>query len=293
MANGIIALIFDCDGTIAEDTTTKLVSYIGSNPRYFWRRVRFMEKQGWEPTLAYMKLLVDLHPKSGTRRITKRILQNVGKKINFSRGIPRFFKEIKRHVDQKYGGDGVSLRIYVVSSGFEELIRASKITKDVNDIFGCRYEYDDKGVVIYPKAAVSFTEKTKFIYAINKGYTADDLARDPYCVNDQIPPHERLIPFKNMIYIGDGPTDVPCMSLLKAEGCEIFAVYTEPRQGIPRTTYELARQGRFTRGPFTRDYCEGSDLRRALEGEIDGYAQRIIGDATARRRPAVRPAGGR
>jgi len=293
MANSVIALIIDCDGTIAEDTTTKLVSYIGINPTYFWRRVRFMERQGWEPTLAYMKLLVDWQSRQGIKRITKKILQNVGQKINFSRGIPGYFKDIKNHVDQKYGRDGISLNIFVVSSGFEELIRASKITRYVDDIFGCRFEYDDKGVIIYPKAAVSFTEKTKFIYAINKGYSAEVLAGDPYCVNDQIPAHERPIPLENMIYIGDGPTDVPCMSLLKAEGCIIFAVYTEPRQGIPKTTYELARQGRFTRGPYKRDYREGSDLRRVLESDIDGYAQRLIGEAKTRRRPAVRPPGGR
>jgi hypothetical protein len=135
---------------------------------------------------------------------------------------------------------------------------------------------------------VSFTEKTKFLFAINKGLSSDELYKDPYSVNDYIPNEDRLVPLENMIYIGDGPTDVPCMSLLRTKKCEIFAVYTQPRYGIPRPTYELARQGRFTRGPFTRDYTRGSNLRRALESEIDGYAERIITRMQALKRKSVR-----
>jgi hypothetical protein len=191
-------------------------------------------------------------------------------------------------VNRKFHGQ-VKLSIHIVSSGFEEILRASKISTYVDDIFGCRFEYGGKAEVIsYPRSSVSFTEKTKFIYAINKGLKSEDLYKDPYCVNNFVEVPDRPVPLQNMIYIGDGPTDVPCMSLLKGVGCEIFAVYTEPRHGIPKNTYELARQGRFTRGPYNRDYRSGSELRRVLESEIDGYAEKTIGEIKAHQKSAVR-----
>jgi len=292
---GKIALLFDCDGTIAEDTTTRFVRHVGLNPTKFWGDVRRMEERGWDSTLAYMKLLIDFAQEANPKvRVTKKTLREVGRSLVLSKGIPSFFKEIKEYVRRKYSKHGISIGIYVVSGGLEDIISTSQINgryggaKFVDDIFGARFEYGSDGVICSPQFTVSFTEKTKFIYAINKGISAKELSKDPYCVNDHIPPHERPIPLSNMIYIGDGPSDVACMSLLKEVGSEIFAVYTEPRQGIPKATHDLASQGRFTRGPYIRDYSSGSDLRRALESEIDGYAERILGDMKAKRLPAVR-----
>jgi len=285
-----IALVFDCDGTIAEDTTTRLIRYLGMKPKAFWADVRKREKEGWEPTLAFMHKLIEFAQENKKKRtITENTFQDVGRLVKLSRGIPGFFKEVKHFIQRKYGPKGVSLSIYIASGGIEDIIRASRINGRlgrntyVDDIFACRFAYDSDGVICFPKSIVTFTEKTKLLFAINKGLTSSDLAEDPYCVNDQILPHDRPVPFQNMIYIGDGPTDVPCMSFLKGRAAEIFAVYTEPRQGIPQQTYVLARHGRFTRGPYPRDYRSESALRRALEAELQGLAERIIGEAAAGR----------
>jgi phosphoglycolate phosphatase-like HAD superfamily hydrolase len=287
--SGKIALVFDCDGTIAEDTTTRVLRAVGIAPNSFWRQVRRLEQEGWDAPLAYMHLLIKQSEANQSQKITRQTFIDVGKRIQFSKGIPRFFKDIRKHVRDNYGKYGITLGIFVISSGFEEVIRASRLASLVDDIFGCRFSYQGRNNAIsFPKASVTFTEKTKFMFAINKGVSSADLCKDPYAVNDYILPTDRVVPLQNMIYIGDGPTDVACMSLLKKEGCEIFAVYTPPRQGVPKSTHELARQGRFTRGPFTRDYSPRSDLRRALESEIDGYAQRIHGEIAAKRKRAVR-----
>jgi len=290
MVSGRIALIFDCDGTIAEDSTTRVLRYLRIDPDNFWAEVRQMEEQGWESTLAYMKLLIDRSQEDGRRRITKRVFQNVGQQLRLSKGIPSFFKEIKQYVARRYESEGISLGIHIISGGIEDVMKASRITSGgfVDDIFGCRFEYRPDRTICFPKTTISYTEKTKYIFAVNKGVSSARLARDPYAVNDYVPEHQRKVPLENMIYIGDGPTDVACMSLLKKVGCEIFAVHTPPRYGIPKTTSELARQGRFTRGPYVRDYRPSSDLRHALEGELDGYAERIIGEVRAKSRPAVR-----
>jgi hypothetical protein len=290
-----IALLFDCDGTISEDTTTCLLRKVGLKPTSFWGQVRKMEGQGWEPTLTFMKLLIDFAQKNKKKKLlTKQLMRDIGKRVKLSKGIPSFFKDMKEYVRRKYGKKGISLGIYVVSAGLEEIIKGTPIGgryakgRFVDDIFGCRFAHDSDGVICFPQSTVSYTEKTKFVFAINKGLSSKDLARDPYCVNDHVPPHERKVPLANMMYIGDGPSDVACMSLLKKAGCEIFAVYTEPRQGIPKKTYGLASQGRFTRGPYKRNYNQGSDLRRALEGEINGYAERILGEMKATGKTPVR-----
>jgi len=287
-----IALIFDCDGTISEDTTTKLLKHVGLTPRTFWSDARRLERDGWEPALAYMHLLIQYARK---KPITAATFKKVAKKVVLSGGIPKFFFDMKAYVARRFGRQGVSLDVFVVSGGIEEILRATALGRRgrsdqpaVDDFFGCRFAYDDSGNITFPRVAITFTEKTKALFAINKGISSTELAADPYRVNDHVSPDERQVSLKNMIYIGDGPTDVPCMSLLKQQGCEIFAVYTQPRQGILQSTNALARQGRFTRGPFKRDYRSGSDLRRALEGELEGYAERIITEAAPFRKPAVR-----
>lgn len=296
-ASGRIALVFDCDGTIAEDTTTRLLIHLGVVPHSFWSDCRKKEAQGWEPTLAFMKQLIDLahHPNSKKRKsITEAVFAQVGPQLRVSKGIPQFFREVKAYAKRKYEQHNISLHIYIVSGGIEAIIRASKLnrgaTPPVDDIFGCRFAYDKNGLISFPTSVVTFTEKTKYLFAINKGGSSDALASNPWLVNDHVPEGERSVPLSNMIYIGDGPTDVPCMSLLKRMNCSIIAVYTEPRQGIPKNTYELARQARFTRGPFRRDYRPGSDLRRVLESELDGYAERILSEIQATRHRAVRHA---
>jgi len=294
-----VALVFDCDGTIAEDSTTRLLRHLQLDEKKFWAKVNELEKEGWEPTLAFMKLLLDfsnskLKWAAHSKPITRKTLQNVGQKLLLSKGIPSFFKDMKQYVQKRYGGDGVTLGIYVISGGIEDIIRASRINhssksaKHVDDIFGCRFAYDSRDAISFPQCAITYTEKTKYLFAINKGISAEMLRRDAYSANDFVPDPEREVPLNNMIYIGDGPTDVACMSLLKKAGSAVLAVYTAPRYGIPKKAYELASQGRSTRGPYTRDYRKGSDLVRALQSELDGYAERVISEAKAHRRPAVR-----
>jgi hypothetical protein len=294
-----IALVFDCDGTIAEDSTERLLRSLGVDPKKFWANVGEMEKNGWEPTLAFMKLLLDfsnskLNWAKKQRLITKKMFDNVGKTLRLSKGIPSFFREMKHYVQKKHGNEGVSLHIYVISGGIEDIIRASRINhssegiKSVDDIFGCRYAYGSRGEIVFPKCAITYTEKTKYLFAINKGISSDELAKDAYSANDYITSPDREIPLNNMIYIGDGPTDVACMSLLKKAGATVLGVYTPPRYGIPKKTFELASQGRITSGPYNRNYRTGSDLVRFLSTQLDGYADRVISEAKATRRPAVR-----
>jgi hypothetical protein len=150
----------------------------------------------------------------------------------------------------------------------------------MTDIYGCTFDEDpETQLICAPKAVVTFTEKTKFIFAINKGVTGTELRREPYRVNDVIKEDNRAIPFRNMIYVGDGPSDIPCFSLVQEYGSNggartghAIGVY---KRGVKRG-YELAQGKRITAGPYSCDYSLGSDLRQFIETSVKEIAFEIV-----------------
>lgn len=277
-----IALIFDCDGTLCPDTITFLLKRYGVPHRAFWDSVTEMVRMGWDPPLAYMRRIIDLVNDGTMPDLTNAKLEEVGTNVPFFPGIPQFFDDLRGVVakEQDFVDAGVSLLYFVVTGGFEAMIRGSTIAPFMTDIFGCTFDEDpETHLICFPKSTVTFTEKTKFIYAINKGITGAELRRDPYRVNDVIDEEERPIPLPNMIYIGDGPSDIPCFSLIQAFGGNggrrtghAIGVY---KRGVKRG-YELAQGKRITAGPYSCDYNPGSDLRRFIERSVIEIASEII-----------------
>jgi len=277
-----IALIFDCDGTLCPDTITFLLRQYRVSSRAFWDSVTDMVRKGWDPPLAYMRRIIDLVEDGTMADLTNPRLEEIGAKIQFFPGIPQFFEDLHRLVakEQDFVDVGVSLAFYVVTGGFERMVRGSIIDPFMTDIFGCAFDEDpETHLVRFPKSTVTFTEKTKFIYAINKGITGAELRRDPYRVNDVIDEEDRPIPLRHMIYIGDGPSDIPCFSLIQTFGGDrgtrtghAIGVY---KPGVKRG-YELAQGKRITAGPYSCDYNRGSDLRRFIERSVFEIASEIV-----------------
>jgi 2-hydroxy-3-keto-5-methylthiopentenyl-1-phosphate phosphatase len=119
---------------------------------------------------------------------------------------------------------GVEIEHYIVSSGIKEIIEGTPIAGKFRKIYACEFMYDGSGSIQWPKFAVNYTAKTQFLFRINKGVlTVDSKSADE--LNQYTPEHHRRIPFRNMIYIGDGLTDVPCMKLVKANGGQAIAVF--------------------------------------------------------------------
>lgn len=277
----IIALIFDCDDTLCPDTISLLLKQYRVPHKNFWEGVTELVREGWDPPLAYMRRIIDLVKEGEMPDLTNTKLAEIGAMIEFFPGIPEFFQDLHNVVrEQDFADAGVSLEFYIVTGGFETMIRGSTITPFMTDIFGCTFDEDpETHLVCYPKTVVTFTEKTKFIYAIQKGITGAELRRNPYHVNDMIREEERRIPFRNMIYIGDGPSDIPCFSIIQTFGGNggtrtghAIGVY---KRRVKRG-YELARGRRITAGPYSCDYSTGSDLRRFIERSIVEIASEIV-----------------
>ena len=278
MAQDVIAIICDCDGTLCPDTSDRLVRELGIDSREFWKnRVNPLVEDGWDPPLAYLQqLLVDAR-ESDAGGLTQERLNAVGAGVEFYPGaldfVPRLRALLAANAD--FAEANVTIEWFIVSSGIEAVLTATPLVMEANEIFGCAYAYDDEGRAVAVKRAVTFTEKTKFIYSINKGISGAELRRNPYRVNDAMEQADRRVPFRNMIYVGDGPSDIPCFSMIRYLGGKAVGV-TPPDDSDFRRPYELAEGQRLTVGPYTANYEEGSDLYRMMARLVTGIADSIL-----------------
>ena len=218
MPQNVIAILCDCDGTLCSDTTNSLLSSLGLQPREFWEQdVDPLVKQGWDPPLAYLNKLLQLARTGEVPPITLQQLQAVGSSVQFFPGALDFVAALRQRLQDstEFQDAGVAIDWYILSSGIEELLRSTALGNLATDIFGCAFEYDVGGRAIAVKRSVSFTEKTKFVFAVNKGISGEELRRNPYRVNDTVEASDRPVPFEHMVYIGDGPSDIPCFSMIK------------------------------------------------------------------------------
>ena len=270
-----IALICDCDGTLANDTSHFLLEQnkIPNDP--FWDdEVGKMVKDGWDPPLAWMTKMLRLMQAGDIKQDTNAKLKELGKNIEFYSGVPSLISELKSKISENtdFVTAGVKLQTFIISQGIEDLVRGCDAFSDF-EIFGSQFNEDsESGKINSIKSTVTFTEKTKFIFAIQKGITKSALRREPYLVNDYMAEEEKEVPFKNMIYLGDSPNDIPCFSMIKRQGGTSIGVTSHETF---TKGFELARGNRTTVGPYEADYNEGSQLRKAIEAAINEIGNNI------------------
>jgi phosphoserine phosphatase len=264
----IIAVIFDVDDTLTDDSTTQLLASRNVDTDKFWKiDVRRRVDEGWDPALAYLNLMIELmaagKPLAG---LSNQDLFDFGKTIKFYPGLPAIFKDLKKLVGE-HTLSNPSVEFYIISGGLEAVIRGSSIAQYMSGIWGCRFD-EKNGKIWAVKNVVSFTEKTRFIFEINKGLR--DGRTKPFEVNHEMDPLDRRIPLESMKYVGDGLTDVPCFSLLGKNKGKGFGVFDPKREGSPKKAWEqLVTPRRVTslNAPKYRRTDElGSLLRAAVNG---------------------------
>lgn len=279
MSEPIIGIIFDFDDTLGPDTISFLLKEYDINPEDFWAEIKEQVKKGYDPPQAYMNRILQYVQEGVMRDLTKEKLRNLGSKLSLFPGLPDAFDEARRRISSWRADElkkaGVRLEFYIISGGLEEIVRGTTLAKHMNGIFGCNFDYDQSTNLPFAvKSTISFTEKTRFVFAINKGISEEAARTDPYRVNDSLLDTDRRIPFKNMMYIGDGPSDIPCLSLICKNGGDGIGV--SPPTGTFKKGYELARGERTTVGPYTADYRKGTDMRKVLEEIIISKGLEIV-----------------
>ena len=214
------AIIYDLDKTLCDKDMQEysFIPNLGINPTEFWKTTtEFSNKEKMDKILACMYMMLK-ESKDNNKNITKDYLNSLGKDINFFPGILEWFDRIN-----KYGQElGLKIEHYIISSGLKEIIEGTKISNKFKEIYACEFLYDENGHAIWPKISVNYTTKTQFLSRINKGVL--DISNDKL-LNKKMLEENRRISTKNMIYLGDGFTDIPSMRMTRETGGYAIAVY--------------------------------------------------------------------
>ena len=270
----IVAFLYDFDKTLC---TTDMQNYafipsLGMAPAEFWELANgFGRRNRIDGILAYMYTMIQ-ESKRKNILFTRQDLVEKGKSIVLFPGVQDWF----RRINEFGAAQGVQVEHYIISSGLREIIEGSTIRDVFKEIYASEFYYDENGVPVWPKLAVNFTAKTQFVYRINKGVL--DVSDDK-TLNDSMPDDSKRVPFHNMIYVGDGLSDVPCMKMMRAYGGQAIAVYQESnRMGVE----DLMAKGRVD-FIFKADYSEGTALDLTVKNIIRKMAiVDQLGDETHR-----------
>jgi hypothetical protein len=258
----ILAILYDFDKTLCREDMQNysLIPALGMTPAEFWGATNdFTNQEGVERILSYMYMMVKI-AKERNIKLTKEFLTSLGKDIHFFEGVPQWFKRINEFGDQY----GVNVEHYIVTSGTKEIIEGSTIAKEFKAIYGCEFYFDEKtGEPLWPKLAINYTMKTQYFFRIAKGVVRQI---DDHLVNERS--REKRIPYRNIIYIGDGLTDVPPMILVKENGGKSIAVYSKGNQEHVRPLLEDARVNYICQA----DYRSGSELDKVIKLVIQQVA---------------------
>ena len=258
-----IALIYDFDGTLSPKPMQEyaFLPKIGEDPVAFWEESnRIAREQGADPLITYMHLMYKKAKAKGVR-IDRADLVAQGRDIAFYPGVETWFDEIARYAEKKSAGHGVTLRHYLISSGLTEMVEGTSIYNKFHNVFASEYWFDAYDLP-YPKRVITDTGKTQYLFRINKGI--ENLGES---INHHMPESERPIPFANMIYFGDGDTDVPSMAVVRKSGGHAIAVH-EPG-AAPQKCIDLFKAGRCD-FVAPADYRTTSDLYKRTCLLLDG-----------------------
>ncbi len=261
-----IALAYDFDGTLSPGSMQEhsFIPEIGEDKETFWQRSNEeAARLGADRTLIYMHHMVRA-AENADKPFTRADIRRHGESVSFFPGVEDWFGRIRAYGDER----GLEVTHFIISSGLREMILGTAIGDKVTDVFACDFKYDANQVPVWPALAVNYTTKTQFLFRINKW--ALDLS-DDRAVNAYTPEDERPVPFRNMIFLGDGETDVPCMRTVKASGGVSIAVYAPGDEKGERTAQGLIAQNRVHAARIA-DYTEGSALDGYVKAAIDRMA---------------------
>ena len=264
-----VAIVYDFDGTLAHDNIqeTSFIPSIGiANKEEFWNEAKTiaLDNQADE-ILSYMFLMVK-KADSKDEKISKAEFKKHGERVSLFSGVREWFDRIS-----KFGSDhGITVEHYLLSSGNREMLMGTPIASKFNRIYASEFMFDSYGKPVWPAHAVNYTTKTQYLFRINKG--CHDLT-DNETVNKFVKKSDRPVPFENMIYIGDGLTDVPCFRLVKDQGGLSVAVFKPNTKGARDKAKVYLDQGRVHQ-VAPANYEEGTDLDRIVRTFIESVKAR-------------------
>ena len=261
----VLAICYDFDKTLSPSDMQAqgYIQSIGYDVAAFWEESnRLADDNDMDDNLAYMYKMVQRA--EGSLIFNRQMLEDYGSRVQLFPGVEGWFERIRR-----YGEDsGVIVEHYIISSGLKEMIEGTSIARAgaFEKVYASSFYYNQQGVAVWPAQVINYTNKTQFLFRIEKGVL--DI-NDPG-VNEYFPPDQMRVPFRNMVYIGDSDTDIPCMKLVNSYGGHSIGVYN-PESADRTKVIKMLRDNR-VRYIATADYSEGNELDRLLQAIISKTA---------------------
>ena len=264
-AQPVLAICYDFDKTLSPDDMQAqgFIQDVGYDVEQFWAEANDLAFENeMDQNLAYMFKMVD--ESQGNFFLKRRALEDYGSRVELFPGVDTWFERIREYGRKR----GVIVEHYIISSGLKEMIEGTEIARRgaFEMIYASSFLFNDRGVAIWPAQAVNYTNKTQFLFRIEKGVLD---VNDPG-VNEYFPPDKIRVPFRNMVYIGDSDTDIPCMKLVNTYGGHSIGVYN-PKKNNKEKVYQMLREKRI-KYFAPADYSEGTELEQLLHAIIDKTA---------------------
>ena len=263
MAKPIIAIMYDFDKTLSTKDMQNygFIPNLGLTPQEFWGETEEVcNKHNMDKILGYMYVMVSKCKEKGIK-LTKEYLKSLGKGVELFKGVETWFDRINRYAEAL----GLRIEHYIISSGTKEIIEGTTIAKEFKRIYGCEFMYNEDKVAIWPKISVNYTNKTQYVYRISKGALEES---EEEKLNSATTEENRRVAYENMIYIGDGMTDIPCMKVVKSRGGKAIAIY---QPGQKEKVQNLVRDNRINY-VCPGDYRENSRVEKIVKLILDHMA---------------------
>lgn len=281
--SNIIAIIWDFDKTLVDGyMQDPIFEEYGIDSKNFWNEVnllpqKYMDEQGLKvnPDTIYLNQFIKYTKQEKFKDLNNERLKKFGEKLKFYNGIPEIFEDTKNLFkdNTKYQEYGIRVEHYIVSTGIKEIIKGSIINKFVEDIWGCEFIEDEKDgnkFISEIGFTIDNTTKTRALFEINKGVNK----HPEIDVNSKMKSEVRRVPFKYMIYIADGPSDVPAFSVVKKNGGSTFAIYPKGNEKALKQVNNLLKDNRIDMYAEA-DYSKGTTTYMWIVNRIKEIAEEI------------------
>lgn len=259
-----VAFVYDFDETLS---TTYMQDYVlipelGMKPETFWKKANeWSAQRGADQVTGSMYYFTKVAREKNIK-LSPENLKCCGDLIEYYEGVPEFFDRINTYGRQL----DLDIEHYIISSGYEEIIEGCSIRKHFKDVFGCSFAFDDEGYPVWPSRVVNYSTKIQYLSKINKGLKkTDDKA-----VNEYTPDEQRRIPFRRIIYFGDGLTDIPSMKMVKERNGSAIAVY-KPKSKQKDKAIKLLKDNRVNFA-LPADYSEGKEIDKVVKTILNKIA---------------------
>lgn len=270
----VLALVYDFDGTLTPQPMQEytVLPQLGISGEEFWQEVNEeVMRTGGDSILTYMRLLVEKID-TNKKHLSRDALRELAKKIKYFPGVEAWFDRINAYVEERSGGS-VEVKHYIISAGLSEILEGVSIKHHFERIYASQYYFNHHEAACFPTIVINDTSKTQYLFRINKGREASQDS-----INEYMSEEKRPVPFSNMIYIGDGLTDVPCMTVVKNYGGYAIAVHQPKNARSIDVCKELTQANRI-------DYFAPADYRkgRKLEKRVQTMLDLVIANISFER----------